>query len=317
MSYYFLLVVLTLASFFAVASAAAICLQLLWARLARRVDRLAPRTRVGTLFVLRLLPTLAGAVAAILCSTSFLVFEPALTMERPGLLLIAATAAALCLGLAALIRTAHAWARSITCSRLVRHCAQLSLGGRSVFVVDSAYPLAAVTGVFRTRMMVSNSLLANCTADEVDAILAHEAAHIRYADNLSRGLMLLLPDPLLMLPAGRQIENAWSAAAEEAADDGAAEGVAERRVALASALVRVAGLARTPAPSWMPDLAFFQGDNFERRVRRLLDPVPVETRWSGSFAPCAVASALVILTGMALQSAAFHGLMEWAIRILP
>jgi Zn-dependent protease with chaperone function len=281
------------------------------------IDRLVPRTRARTLFALRSLPGCAGGLGAFLCSASFLVFEPALTVEQPGLLLIAATAAALCLVIVALVRTVRAWTRSITCWRLVHHCDQRGLGGGSVYVVDTTYPLAAVTGVFRTRMIVSRSLLANCTRGEIEAIVAHEAAHVSRGDNFARALMLLLPDLLLILPAGRQIEHAWSAAAEEAADDGAAAGIPERRLALASALIRVAGLARTQAPPWMPDLAFFQGDNLERRVTRLLEPAPVETRSFGLLASCAVASAMLVLSAIALQSAAFHDLMEWAIRILP
>jgi beta-lactamase regulating signal transducer with metallopeptidase domain len=315
--YYFLLAVLTLATYFGVVAASAVCLQLAWPRVKRPIDRLVPRTRARTLFVLRALPACAGGVAAFLCSASFLIFEPPRTVERPGLLLIAATAGALCLVIVAVARTARAWARSLTCSRLVHHCDRRCLDSRSVFVVDTAYPLAAVTGVFRTRIVVSGSLLANCTPGEIEAIVAHEASHVSRCDNLARATMLLLPDLLLILPAGRQIEHAWSAAAEEAADDNAAAGIPERRLALASALIRVAGLALTPAPTWMPDLAFFQGDNLERRVTRLLDPAPVEARSFGVLASCAVASGLLVLSAIALQSAAFHDVMEWAIRILP
>jgi beta-lactamase regulating signal transducer with metallopeptidase domain len=316
-SYYFLLAVLTLATYFGVVAASAVCLQLVWPRVKGRIHRLVPRTRARTLFALRSLPAFAGGIAAFLCSSSFLLFEPARTVEQPGLLLIGATGGALCLVIVAMVRTARAWAHSLTCSQLVHHCDQRCLDSESVFVVDTAYPLAAVTGVFRTRMIVSRSLLASCTPGEIEVIVAHEASHVSRCDNLVRATMLLIPDLLLILPAGRQIEQAWSAAAEEAADDNAAAGIPERRVALASALIRVAGLARTPAPTWMPDLAFFQGDNLERRVTRLLEPEPVETRSFGLLASCAVASGMLVLSAIALQSAAFHDLMEWAIRILP
>ena len=317
MAYYFLLVVLTFATFLSVVCTSAFCVHLSWPALAAPSERMLPGSRARALFMLRAFPAFAGALAAVLCSWSFVRYEPARTVEQPGLILIAAAVGTLCLGAIALIRTGQAWARSIACSRLAHHCERRTRDGASVCVVRTAYPLAAVTGVFRPRMIVSDALLSSCPDDEIDLIFAHEAAHVNRADNLARVLVLLLPDPLRLLSAGRRIENAWSAAVEEAADDDAAGGIPERRAALASALVRVAGLARTPPPTWMPELAFFQGDNLERRVRRLLAPGPVKARCLAPLEPCALAATALIVTWVAIQASAFHGLLEWALRILP
>jgi len=183
--------------------------------------------------------------------------------------------------------------------------------------VDSPYPVAAVAGLFNTRLIVSASLLRECASEEVEVILAHEAAHVSRSDNVVRALMLALPDPLGLLASGREIEAAWASAAEEAADDDAAGETAERRLALASALVRVAALARTPPPAWMPALAFFQGENLERRVRRLLQTQPAAARSLGVIEPATVTAVAAILTWGLFQAAALHRLMESAVRILP
>ena len=317
MRYYSLLVVLTLATFTGVVCTSALIVQALWPSLSGRLERMSPPLRARALLMLRAAPAFCASVAALLCALSFLEFEPIRTMERAGVLLTAAALGALCLWVIAMWKAGRAWARSAACSRLARHCGRFAHGGDSVMVVDSPYPVAAVTGVFRTRLIVSRTLLASCAHDELDAIFAHETAHVNRADNFYRGFMLLLPDPLLLLPAGREIERAWSAAAEEAADDDAGGGIVEKRVALASALVRVAGLARTPAPAWMPDLAFFQGDNLERRVRRLLGPVALDSPSRDPLAPCAFLAVAVIVVCAVVEAAAFHRLMESAVRILP
>ncbi|MEO5894796.1 MAG: M56 family metallopeptidase [Vicinamibacterales bacterium] len=317
MGYYSLLALLTLATYLAVVCAAAVCVHLVWPRSQEVLAQMPPRSRARTLFLLRGIPTICGGAAAIAAVTGFMEYEPAWTAERPGVLLIAAATAAL--GLIALVpvRAVRALEQVIGCSRLIRQCAQVARNGQAVCVVESAYPVAAVTGLFTARVVVSDSLLRECAADEIDVILAHEAAHVNRADNVVRALMLALPDPLRLLTSGPDIESAWAATVEEAADDDAAGETVERRVVLASALVRVAALARMPPPSWMPALAFFQGENLERRVRRLLEPKTAAVSSLRVIEPAALALIALLVTWGAFQGAALHDVMEWAIRSLP
>jgi len=315
--YYFLLALLTLATFFAVVCAAVVSVHVAWPRIQGALERIPPRSRARTLLLVRGIPAICGGAAAIAATTGFLEYEPAWTAERPGVLLISAAAAALCLVALVLVRSLRALEQAIGCSRLMPQCAQLLRNGQSVYVVDSEYPVAAVTGLFKARLVLSNSLLRECAADEIDVIIAHEVAHVNRADNVVRALMLALPDPLRLLTSGRGIESAWVAAAEEAADDDAAGETEERRVALASALVRVAALARTAPPAWMPALAFFKGENLERRVRRLLEPQTAAVVSLRAIEPFALALIALLVTWGAFQGAALHDVMEWAIRSLP
>jgi beta-lactamase regulating signal transducer with metallopeptidase domain len=116
-------------------------------------------------------------------------------------------------------------------------------------------------------------VLEACTPEELEAILAHEQGHIDRHDNLRRLLMYAAPDALTWLPFPLRLETAWRAATEEAADDEAARAGDAGRVALASALVKVARLATAPRPTGlMPASSLYCGENLDGRVRRLLQP---------------------------------------------
>jgi beta-lactamase regulating signal transducer with metallopeptidase domain len=190
--------------------------------------------------------------------------------------------------------------------------------GTRVWLVDTPYPVAAVTGLFRPRLLLSTRLLDECTAGELDAIVRHERAHVRRGDNIARAAILFLPNPLAFTSAGREMQQAWAAAAEEAADDAAAGDAAEARTALASALVRVAKMASAPVPDWMPALTFYEGTNLENRVRRLLDRRAFSKGMPATvpalFALMAAASAFALTEGSAK---ALHAWMELAVRYAP
>jgi beta-lactamase regulating signal transducer with metallopeptidase domain len=190
--------------------------------------------------------------------------------------------------------------------------------GPQIWIVDTAYPVAAVTGLFRTRLLLSTRIIHGCTPGELEAVIRHEAAHVRRRDNLVRAIMRCLPDPLLLLTAGRELEAAWAAAAEEAADDEAAGPQAADRTELAAALVRVAGMAEGPPPRWMPALAFYEGTHLEHRVRRLLSagdgPSDATARMLTAAALAAATGALLFTPAASRQ---LHALMELAVRNLP
>jgi beta-lactamase regulating signal transducer with metallopeptidase domain len=264
--------------------------------------------------------------AACLFGRTFAAYEPATTTERVGILITALAVSAVWLALLVGRNTVRASLKTAAFTRLTRHCraasgrftaARLDQTAGRICVIESSYPVAALSGFFRPRVVLSDRVIRECEPDELEAILAHETAHVDRADNLARALMLSLPDVLAWLPSGRAIETAWSAAAEEAADDEAAGDAPEKRAALAAALVRVAGMAPAAPPEWMPALAFFRGEDLDRRVRRLLEPEPAAGRSVRALEPALVASAAAALVLCASQGPALHGAIEWAIRFLP
>jgi beta-lactamase regulating signal transducer with metallopeptidase domain len=137
--------------------------------------------------------------------------------------------------------------------------------------VPSEMPLAAIVGVVRPRLFVSDQFLDALTADERQAVLEHEMGHLRSLDNLKRTAMSLAPDWLAFFSAGREIEAAWAISAEEEADDHAVGPDRARSLDLGSALLKASRLMpMRPASA----SAFYDGAPIARRVARLLSDPP-------------------------------------------
>ncbi len=318
MRYYLLLIVVALSSFAFSSVLAAFGVCAAWTRIRSRWDRRASHTRTSPLLALRALPSAAGFLSATAVAIGFLRHEPRHTVEEPGLVLGFAAALAGALVAVVVVRGARDAGRAVYFARLASHCRRWThRHGASISVLDTGYPVAAVAGMFRPRLLMSSRILNECTPEEVDAIVAHEQAHIRAHHNVIRALMRGLPDPLALLRTGREIEAGWALAAEQTADDEAAGMSEEKRATLAAALVHVARMAEERPPSWMPALAFYQGHDLQHRVRALLD---VPLRGSASFravGPAALGLAVAFLAGSDYSSDSLHRAVEWMVRSLP
>lgn len=280
--------------------------------------RLAARMRASRaaafLFALRLLPA-AGALAVVggLCAPSYLWLEPRATAEEVGVgfLGMAVVGAAIC-------GAAAARALSGICSlvRLQRHWKRIaqpeSVAGRTALVMDEQTPLLALAGIFRPRLVASRAVLNTLGGEELQTAIDHEQAHVASRDNLKRLAFLLAPDLLPFWPALRTLEGAWRRFTEWAADDRAVRGDAERSLALAAALVRVARLRGAPAASPLITSLLADSSDLADRVNRLLKPA--------SAAPAGRAWALPLLTLATIGVTAFATrqpeALYWAHRML-
>ena len=285
-------------------------------------------TRARRLAMLRLLPARAGAVAGLLAAMAFATFEPRQDDEYRGWLIPALA------GFGALLVAAAGWRWMLLAGvtrRLTREwlatAEPITLSGIDVpaFAVTSAFPIVAVVGLRRPKLVIARSVMDSCTSDELRAILAHEQGHLDRGDNLRRLMMSATPDILAWLPASDRHFAAWRQAAEEAADDDASRAGADGQLCLAAALVKVARLASgTQARQWLPTSALYCGENLDVRIRRLLEP-----RASGSTSIAGAATAartrvtrsLVALAGLAVASMLaldnVHAVLEAAIHALP
>jgi Zn-dependent protease with chaperone function len=136
------------------------------------------------------------------------------------------------------------------------------------FVIDAQFPVVAMVGINRQRLYIARQVLEHCSAQELRAIWAHERAHIRHRDNLQRLFLRCCPDVLMLTPVGTLLEQGWARASEEAADDEAVK--SGGRLDLASALGKVARLARTRKPRWIPAMSLYHGSGVVDRLNRLL-----------------------------------------------
>ena len=140
-------------------------------------------------------------------------------------------------------------------------------------LVETTFPVVAVLGLVRARLVVSRAVAEGCTAE--GAVLAHELAHAG-ARNLRRLALAAAPDAL----AGPAPTPHAGPTGRGRRAGGRRRGGGRRWPALASALIKVARLATTP-PAVIPASALYRGEPITSRVRRLPDPPAVLTAPAG------------------------------------
>jgi Zn-dependent protease with chaperone function len=284
---------------------------------ARRLSARDSFLRARQLLRLRLLPGAAGIAAALVAGLSFLVFEPRRADETMGAALpVVALLGALAAAAVGSRTAAAVISTKRLASRWLRGATPIAIEGASVpaFAIESEFPVVAVVGLRRPRLIVANSVLRSCSADEMRAIVAHEHGHVAHHDNLRRMLLSVAPDPLGWIRSSRSTFADWRCATEEAADDAASAGDEQRRLHLASALVKVARLASASPPVVVPASAFFCAEDLDRRVRRLLQPqAPAAGR--RRLAPLAALASAGVGSAFALEGV--HALIEVTVQVLP
>ena len=129
-------------------------------------------------------------------------------------------------------------------------------------IVGSPNP-AFTTGWWRPRVYVAADLPSRLSVPELEAVLAHEAEHLRRRDPLRLFLLRCLAGVLFWLPAIRRLVDDLADEMEIAADDAAAR---THALPLASAILTMAGAS--PA-ALEPAVGFQRTDLLERRIRRL------------------------------------------------
>jgi len=231
--------------------------------------------RAGILFLIRMAPAFAsmGLVLGVVLP-AFWAFEPRGTSETAGLAVGVFVALACGLIGRGLYRAALGWhetrqlERAWKIAAAARPTAHLPV---RAYRVPSDLPFAALVGVVRPRLFVSGPFLDSLSPGERQAVMDHEAGHLRAHDNLKRTVMKLSPDWLSLTPASREIEAAWAIAAEEAADDHAAGPGGACSLDLAGALLKAA----RATPLHRAQVSnFCDGATIARRVSRLLQDPP-------------------------------------------
>jgi Zn-dependent protease with chaperone function len=256
-----------------------------------------------------MIAALAGAFGIVL--PAFVLFEPRHDGEAHGLLLpVVAT-----VGGFLLCRWGGRAARMIVISRRVtarwtRDGVRLvdARWGTTALAIDSGAPIVAVAGILRPRIYVDRRVLESCTPAELDAVAAHERAHILRRDNLRRLLVAACSGPFSSSAA------AWRESAELAADRLAASSPATA-VDLAAALVKLSRLGMPPSLDALMVSTIHDAAPLERRVRRLLAVRPHTPR--KRFAGTLWIAAPVLLVGAPPVLQLVHAGIEHLVRHLP
>lgn len=135
--------------------------------------------------------------------------------------------------------------------------------------VESQAPFAVTVGLLRPRVYVTSGLLRRLDDTSCAAVLAHEAAHVRRRDPLTKLLAELLG--AFHLPRTRHALIAdLSLACEQACDEEAAASIGDR-TAVADALVKLGRMVGDASPPGIATVARFGEGNIASRVHALLD----------------------------------------------
>jgi Zn-dependent protease with chaperone function len=238
-------------------------------------------TDADSVLGVRLLPAMGSATMVLtVVLPAFLLYEPPHAHDHPGPLLVASALFSLLVLGDGVRRGWRSWRAT---RALVRGSQPLRThhtpGGDEVHVINVREPVVGVVGGWKQRIVAARCVAAACDHEEFRQVLAHEAAHMDARDNLKLLLLLTMPDALAWLPTGSALTEQWRAATELEADERASGSDRRKRVALASALIKVARLsvASGGRPRKAARLSAPQGV-IEQRVRRLLAPSPALPR---------------------------------------
>jgi len=289
-SYLVKLACFSLATFFAVNVAAGAVVSLLTSWSIRLAERMRAQTAARFLFAIRMAPAALGVAAVFgLCVPSYLWFEPEVASEQIGALCLAASIAALLIGIRATLRAGHALEKSRAYLASCRAGGSAEVVAGQTALVVSAPRTTALAGVFRPTVVLSRDVLETLSPEQLDAVMSHERSHAVTRDNLKRLALLLAPGVFSLA----RLEQAWRRYAEWAADDLAVAQNRRRSIALAEALVRV---ARMGSHNEAPLATSLLGEDLEARVERLLNgesprrPLP----WKACTAAAVVSTAILL-----------------------
>jgi len=267
--------VVLLAALFATSVMGAAISAVVWRRwlAAKADDSVRPPARPAVLAtrltMIRTLPLLLGVAATtLLAAPAFQLYEPRHVEDMPiALIGLASAGAALLAGtLARVLRIL--WHTQRVRREWTRTSQPLALPDFPVpaFVIENPFPVVALLGLRKPMLFVARQVVEECSPVQLAAIVDHERAHLLRRDNLTRLLMDAMWDPLAWIADARAVRIAWLEASEQAADDGARD-----QIALAEGLVRVAKLAPRSQPVLALASALLEGQEIERRVRRLIE----------------------------------------------
>ena len=273
------------------------------------------RTRMASadLLALRLFPT-AGALLFVMTVVlpAFISWEPHRDREASGpLLLVLAAFALLTLGHGVW----RGWRACVAARSLLQQCGparrRVVENGQIVHVVDVPEAIVAVIGGWRPQVVAAERVITACSHDEFRQVVAHEAAHISARDNLKLLLLLACPDALAWTALGAALSERWRSEAEFAADQRATGDDPHKRIALASALIKVARLFASSQRARHALTMSVALNNVEGRVRQLLAP-PYAA--SGTICKVLATFALVMPVVVLPLYALVHELIETLVR---
>lgn len=272
--YYLRLLCLCFATFFVVHAVIWLVIRSVAPAALRLTGTMRPRLSSRVLFTLRMAPSALTLFIVIgFCVPSYIWLEPDIAIERVSAACLLAAWLGAAVWAASVLRSLVAVVRTVRYLQICRRQGTEMIAGQDspeTLVVPDLAAVMAVAGVWRPRLVVSQSVMEALSQEQKEAAFRHEAAHRVSRDNLKKLLFALSPDILPFVSGLSSLEQRWAMFTEWAADDEAVRGDPERALSLASALVKVAKLGVHPAPVYLLSSLVDDDRDLEIRVDRLL-----------------------------------------------
>lgn len=144
--------------------------------------------------------------------------------------------------------------------------------GPGVRIVASERPFSLAAGLVRPEIWVSSALVDALPQDELEAVLAHERAHLERRDPLRRAAAATLSFPLWP-SVRRSVLSELVLASEQACDEAAGRRLGDR-LRVAEGILAVERLTGAVMSSTPPGLPAFGGCAVSRRVQSLVEAEP-------------------------------------------
>jgi len=189
---------------------------------------------------------------------------------------------------------------------LSRLCRELKLSRTVRLLQSAAVEVPTALGWLRPVILLPACALAGLSPIQLEAILAHELAHIRRGDFLVNLLQSLVEVLLFYHPAVWWLSARIRAERELCCDDVAADLVGDPLL-LARALTDLEALREPPAPTPTHLALAANGGSLMQRVRHLLYPALPITTGARATALAVLAASLLGAAGVALQDKAPEG----------
>jgi Zn-dependent protease with chaperone function len=288
-----------------------------WRIVRRAAGRLSSRGFADLLFAVRSLPVaVALMITLVLVLPSFLLLEPPSAPEPLGEIpLILAFGCLLLLALGA-HNGFTAWRKTERSVKqwLENATAMPARGAVPVFRIQPEIPALTLAGLCAPRVLVSDAAATLLVQRELEIALRHEMAHARSADNLKK-----LWSHFWVFPGMFELEEAWNAAQEMAADDAAVSSSSDA-LDLASALIKLSRLAPIQSDAALTSaLVQKPATLVNARVERLVAWGDANAKESSRAVPwylrslvLGAASSLLLTYGFALHG--IHALTELLVR---
>ena len=299
----------------------------MWQRWLTALDRLAPRTRFQLLVAVALIPVFTAAGAVGVSFAPSVLDAVGLVPDHCGhhaghafhLCFIHGRPPAMSLGIFAAATAGLVWfatqigteaqrhVRARKWAKDLRRTSQLD-AALDAHVFPGDRPFAVTIGLWNPKLFVSQALEDLLSAEQFDAVLAHERAHARRRDGLFKSMARV--GAALQFPQVRTaLLAAIDVACEQACDESASQSIGDR-LTVAEALLTVERALGSQTP---PSGALAFGRTaLEARVRNLADAPEWERPASWSIAALLIPSTIAVV----LYYDVIHHAVESALAVL-